>query len=132
MQDERRLERTLLIYRLRVFDSVTGTLLGHVVDMNSAGMMRLGREAMEVGAVQPVRIALPANATGGGAITVETTVKWSRKIPDGQFFSSGLETGSITPETSRTIAMLISQFYQESEEEDPLAGVSADESLRLP
>ncbi len=52
-------KRRHLFYYLKVFDGLTGRLLGHLVDLSPAGMLLVVRDPVAIGADYRLRLQLP-------------------------------------------------------------------------
>lgn len=120
----RRLERAHLIYFLRVFDALSGDLLGQMVDLTTDGIMVIGERAIPPRQKYTLRMDLPRNIPVGRHLTVEARSKWSRRDPGGDFYHTGFRIVDMSPDAHRIVEQLIERFYREGGEEDPAADMN--------
>ena len=119
--DPRSVERTKIIYYLRVFqDGADGDpLLGHVVDINEDGLMLVGDRDVPIGRSYSLHMDLPRNVMMRPRLTLVAECKWCRKDPRDDFYESGFRILSMGPSGLDTVKRLAREFYRESLEDDP-------------
>ena len=120
----RRLERVRLIYFLRVFDAMSGDLLGQMVDLTTDGIMVIGESPVVARQKHTLRMDLPHNIPLGGRLELEARCKWCRRDPSGGFYNMGFQIVDLGPDAHRVVQQLIERFYRESGDEDPAADMN--------
>ncbi len=120
----RRQERAHLIYFLRVFDAMSGDLLGQMVDLTTDGIMIIGESAISPRQKYRLRMDLPRNVALGQHLTLEAQCKWCRQDPQAGFYSMGFRILDMGTQAHETVQALIEKFYREADEEDPQAGMN--------
>jgi hypothetical protein len=108
MAETRKLKRRHLIYYLRVMDSRTGRLLGHLVDVTTEGIMLMSQQPIPTGELFKLRMVLPAEAPEQ-TVTIDLEAKslWSRKDVNPDFFDTGFQIVTASPPQLAAIATLI-------------------------
>jgi hypothetical protein len=108
MNERRLLKRRHLIYYLSVEDVDTGRVLGHLVDVTSAGIMLMSPDAIPTGRVFQLRMTLPAEADGDKqTIAFQATSVRCGKDVNPDFFDTGFHLASLTPAQLSLIETLI-------------------------
>ncbi|MBE0582885.1 MAG: PilZ domain-containing protein, partial [Desulfofustis sp.] len=62
--DKRKVQRWHLVFYLRVFDGASTTIVGHLVDISSRGLMLVCDEPIEKGRALTLRMKLPKEQAG--------------------------------------------------------------------
>jgi Tfp pilus assembly protein PilZ len=119
--EERHQERKQIIYFLRVFDANSGTLLGHVEDLNTKGFMVAAERELGRGKTMLLRVELPKNMKGPRHLELKARVKWSKPDADSRFFHIGFGVLRPAKNAEQILSDLIRNFlYQEPpEDEEP-------------
>ncbi len=120
----RRLERAHLIYFLRVFDAMSGDLLGQMVDLTSDGIMVIGESAIIPRQKYRLRMDLPRNVAIGQHLTLDVQCKWCRRDPSADFYSMGFHILDMSPQAHQIVDQLVQKFYREAGGEDPEADMN--------
>ena len=117
---KRLLERTYLIYHLRVFGSGRERLLGHLVNITPDGMQLISEKPYDAGIRQTVFMDLPRNVLAENRLILEAESKWCRQEPGAEFFNFGFQIFDLSMENYQIIRTLIQEFYREElPDEDP-------------
>jgi hypothetical protein len=117
----RKQERAQLIYYLRVFDAVTGELLGQLTNITPEGMKLIGVKPAAVGLKISVKMDLPHHNKPDSHITFAAESIWSEKDPCGNYYNTGFKIEKISRENMNIIKKLIKDYYREEiPDEDPL------------
>lgn len=117
----RRQERVRLIYQLRIFETVTGWLVGHVVDITSTGILVVGERPVKAGREYELRMDLPRNVMSDGSLTLRAQCRWCRaEEVDADTFTMGFDITVIDAETRSIVETLIRDFYGEDDRDDPI------------
>lgn len=123
MQDRRRLGRRQLVYYLRVFDTTTGELLGHLVDLSAGGMMLLSDRPAREGETYRCRMVLPEAVDGRREVRFEARAIWSRGVARGGPYSSGFEFVDLAEDDARLIHRVEEEYgYRMADEESVWSG----------
>jgi hypothetical protein len=108
MHERRQLRRRHLIYYLRVIDTRTGRLLGHLVDVTTDGMMLMSPEPIPVGERFRLRMALPSDEEAQPeTIEFEARSLWSRQDLNPDFHDTGFQFVGPSPRQMAAVATLI-------------------------
>jgi hypothetical protein len=108
----RTLDRTRLIYHLRVFDTAGDTVLGHLADITPDGMLLIGEKAIPIGKDWTLRMVLPRNVPVGRTVVFRATSRWSKPDDTGEFFQTGFHIEEIEKGGLSHIRKLIQDFQQ--------------------
>lgn len=108
--EKRRLKRVHLIYYLRIFDSNTGVIVGHLVDITTQGIMLISEEPVPMGKDYSFRMHLPATIIGREKIEFSAHCLWCKKDINPDFFVSGYQIKAISPEEAQIIKELINSY----------------------
>lgn len=120
----RTVQRTHLIYHLRVFDAQDGHLLGHMTDIDAEGMMLIGENPITVNQVFSVRMDLPQNVMASRQLRFTVESKWCRRDAGVDFYSMGFRLVDIDAEGLSVVRQLTEYFYQEDIAENPQADMN--------
>lgn len=108
--NKRYLKRHYLLYYLRVFNRVTGEVLGHLVDVTTQGIMILRDSPLESGLNYSMRLRW-RNSRGKLQIAdFEGTCRWCRPDVNPDFYDAGFLITKAEPETIEAIQSLISDM----------------------
>ena len=90
MSERRRNERCFLRHGLRVLTADTGSLLGHVVDISTDGLMVVSEHPLPTG--QPLRLWVEIPRWDGNSerLLLETESRWSQTDAERGFSDNGL------------------------------------------
>lgn len=90
-ENKRTVARRHLIYYLRVFDHVSGQLLGNVVDISTKGIMVVSDAPMPVNTRFHLRMVLPDTVEGSKEVDFEAESRWCRNDANRDFYDTGFE-----------------------------------------
>ncbi|MBE3119084.1 MAG: PilZ domain-containing protein [Candidatus Atribacteria bacterium] len=113
------MERTRLIYHLRVFNSANEEFLGHMVNITPKGMMLIGESPLTKGMKYSLRMDLPRNVMQERHVAFTAESTWCRLDPSGNFYSIGFRFVELDSEGLEMIQRLANDFYREKGEENP-------------
>lgn len=108
--NKRNLKRHYLIYYLRVFNRVTGEVLGHLVDITTKGIMLMRDSPIEVGLNYSLRLRW---RNGAGKLQVADfngTCRWCRPDVNPDFYGAGFAITHAEPGTIDAIQSLINDL----------------------
>ena len=110
MQDRRKLKRRHLIYYLRVFDRRSGDLLGHLVDLTTAGIMLISESPIPADHAYACRMVLPGQGDDQREVTFEAHSIWSKRDVNPAFYATGFRLERPDPEAVAAIEGLIAEY----------------------
>ena len=90
-QNKRTVARRHLIYYLRVFNHLTGDLIGNLVDISTKGIMVVSDKSIESNARYRLRMVLPDTVEGSKEVDFDAESRWCRKDANQDFFDTGFE-----------------------------------------
>lgn len=108
--EQRILNRHHLIYYLRVFDSTSSRVLGHVVDISPRGVMLIADEPLAVEQNFHLRMRFPGIGTSRDELIFEAVCRWCRPDENPSFFLAGLEIRNLPPEEANFIQGMINEL----------------------
>lgn len=100
--EKRRLKRVHLIYYLRIFDSNTGVIVGHLVDITTQGIMLISEEPVPMGKDYSFRMHLPATIIGREKIEFSAHCLWCKKDINPDFLYPGIRLRQSAPKKRRS------------------------------
>lgn len=110
MIERRKLKRRHLIYYLRVYNSKTGSFLGHLVDITADGLMLLADHRVRLGRTIPMRMRLPGERRGGRQLELEATSLWCSRDVNADFWDVGFRIVDLNRRQMSTIDTLIEDY----------------------
>ena len=108
--ENRKLLRRHLIYYLRVFDNLTGDLLGHLVDLTVEGLMLVSEEPIKTKKHYELRMVLPKEIHNQTTVTFEAESLWNKKDINPSFYVTGFRIKSLSPDVTSILDYVISMF----------------------
>lgn len=108
--NQRKMKRRHLIYYLRVFDAVTGRLVGHLVDITVEGIMLISEEPIEANQDFKFKMVLPDEVLQTDHIVFDARSIWCKKDINPDFYATGLKVITIDPDTLLVIDSLIHKY----------------------
>ncbi len=110
MEEHRRLKRQLLRYYLWVFNKEDNSLMGHVGDISTEGVMLVSKKLIEVGTVFQFRME-PSGFKMKESKDVECsgTCVWSKGDTDPNFFIAGFKLNKLKEADNKFICKLVSE-----------------------
>jgi len=110
MSEKRIYKRQNLICYLRVFETKTGKLIGHLVDISPEGIMVMCSLPVEPDKVYSLRIVIERGLSDKELIDFEARSRWCRKEEGAHFFDCGYELTAITEENRSKIEKMIASL----------------------
>ncbi|MGD8911111.1 MAG: PilZ domain-containing protein [Candidatus Thiodiazotropha sp.] len=101
--DRRTIKRRHLIYYLRVWEIDENTELGHLVDINTEGMMLISEKPVKTGETLHLELRLPDGEGELKPMRFKAICRWSDKDINTAFYDSGFE---FTEKSAQAVAML--------------------------
>ncbi|WP_037375793.1 PilZ domain-containing protein [Sedimenticola selenatireducens] len=109
--DERRaILRRHLIYYLRVWDTATDKLLGHIVDINTDGLMLISEKQIETGKSFELEIRWQDMEGNPERIRFSAVSRWSNNDINSAFFDTGFQLVDPSEEILEPIRKMIHQY----------------------
>ncbi|MBW9264631.1 MAG: PilZ domain-containing protein [Candidatus Thiodiazotropha sp. (ex. Lucinisca nassula)] len=108
--DRRTIKRRHLIYYLRVWQIDQNTVMGHVVDINTEGMMLIGESPVKTGEEMHLELRLPDSEGELRSMRFKAICRWSDKDINSAFYDSGFEFIDKSPEAGETLQKLIEEY----------------------
>jgi len=107
MHNKRSLERKKTGVFFGVYNRDTAKYVGRLVDINTKGLMIMGKSQLKVDESHKLKMDLPQEINGKSHLEFEAKVKWCEKSKKTKLFSAGFEFTKIEPEYSQLIDELI-------------------------
>lgn len=116
LESQRRgVKRRHLVFYLRVFDQSNNSVLGHVVDISSEGLMLLSDASIKVDEKFSLRMRLPIDLSDKDELQFNAVCRWCKEDGNPEFYLSGLQIDGLTIEVEEYILHLIKDYsYGES------------------
>ncbi|MCC8165214.1 MAG: PilZ domain-containing protein [Planctomycetes bacterium] len=108
--EQRNLKRHYLIYYLRVFNRSSGEVLGHLVDINTKGIMILMDSHIEVGVNYSLRIRWRNNDGRLQLADFDGICRWCRPDVNPDFYGAGFAITTANQEHIDAIQHLITDL----------------------
>lgn len=89
MKDRRTTERHNLYMYLRVRDSDTNDIIGHVVDVSSGGMMVVADHPFQLKEVRKMVVELPYTESEAATLDIEAECRWCGPDANEDYFDAG-------------------------------------------
>jgi len=89
MDDQRKEQRTHLIYYLRVFDRQTRSLFGHVVDISPSGMLVTSDKPMSNRTQYQLELEDITKIDHLATIDMDAECRWCQEDDSGELFDGG-------------------------------------------
>ena len=118
LEEQRKLARRELIYYLKIVDRKTGSELGRMGDIHTAGMLVLSEKPLTVGAVYDMSLEMPKSvqADGPKEVLLECEALWTRPGPKvNNFHESGVRFLSVNEDQREAINKLIDLYAMPSQ-----------------
>jgi len=106
----RQVERRHLVFYLRVFDEMSTTVLGHVVDISSKGMMLISDNPISVDGSFRLRIRLPSRIANKKELIFNATSRWCKQDVNPDFYITGFQIYEVDDEVTKYILRLIDEL----------------------
>lgn len=108
--DKRKVRRWHLVFYLRVFDGQNSTIVGHLVDISSRGLMLACDKPIEKGRILALRLKLPKEQAGRQEIQFEAVCRWCRLDSNPDFYIAGFKIAAPPADLSEQLRQLIDEF----------------------
>ncbi len=109
--DERRgIMRRHLIFYLRVWDTKTDQLMGHIVDINTDGLMLISEQQIETGKEFELEIRWQTPDGRPEVIRFLAESRWSDNDINSAFFDTGFQLVNPSEETLNPIREVIREY----------------------
>ena len=106
----RQVERRHLVFYLRVFDEMSTTVLGHVVDISSKGVMLISDNPISVDGSFRLRIRLPSRIANKKELIFNATSRWCKQDVNPDFYITGFQIYEVDEEVTKYILRLIDEL----------------------
>jgi len=111
MQERRKISRKYLAIYSRVFDRVSGRVLGYLSDLTNGGAMIISDTAMAENQDINLRFDLPdPSLFSTDHLNIDAHIVWCRPDIDPAFFNIGFEFKEISPEHAKIIEEMITAY----------------------
>lgn len=108
--NKRALKRHYLIYYLRVMDRKSGTVLGHLVDVNEQGIMLMCDSPIQVGSEYSMRLRWRDNSGHLVVTDFDGACRWCHPDVNPDFFGAGFTISLTDTETVAAVRHLITEL----------------------
>lgn len=115
--ENRVVERSHLVFYLRIFDDTNNSMLGHLADISTDGIMLISVAPIEADRDYRLRILLPKEVAGRLELVFEAKSCWCRPDPNPDFFISGFRFVEVDKEIVSQIKQLVNDFGREADEQ---------------
>ena len=111
MQERRKISRKYLAIYSRVFDRVSGRVLGYLSDLTNGGAMIISDTAMAENQDINLRFDLQdPSLFSTDHLNIDAHIVWCRPDIDPAFFNIGFEFKEISPEHAKIIEEMITAY----------------------
>ncbi|MEW8353282.1 MAG: PilZ domain-containing protein [Candidatus Thiodiazotropha sp.] len=108
--DRRTVRRRHLIYYLRVWQVDQNIPIGHVVDINTGGLMLISEKAVPTGEEMQLEIRLPDPQGELKPVSFTAICRWSDRDINSAFYDSGFEFIDKSPDAMKTVQAMIQEY----------------------
>ena len=106
-------ERCRLVFYLRLFDQKSSDIIGHLIDISTAGLMLVSTRPIEKDKIFEVRLILPKEVAGRTELQLKIRCVWCRPDPIPDFHIAGFQFVEIDLEQKKLIDALLEEFSLE-------------------
>jgi hypothetical protein len=110
MVERRKLKRRHVIFYSRVFDCVTGILLGHLVDITPEGFMLISEDPIQSGSTYKLRMDLPDDVMEKAYLNFEAKCLWCQHDVNPSFHNAGFMVLNMSSEDKSLIENMIEEY----------------------
>jgi len=114
----RELERTRLVFHLRVFEGKRRRFLGQLADITTKGLMLICEKPVPSDRRFSLTMDLPKHSMGRLAFTARS--RWCRLDKAGEFYRAGFLLEEVPAEGLALVRRLVRDFHQSGEETNPV------------
>ena len=108
--EKRQLKRVHLIYYLQLYDAVTDTEAGYLVDITTKGLMMLSPKPVLSGRCVSFNMQLPAMISDLEKIQFSAKCLWCKEDFNPHFYLSGYRIKAASPQEAETIIALTNTY----------------------
>jgi hypothetical protein len=108
--DKREVSRKYLVFYLRVFDGMSGRVLGHLVDISDRGFMLVCDRPIAINEDCRLRMRLPTTMKDRQEVVFSATSRWCKLDSNPDFYLVGFQMCGLEERTKNLIAALIRDF----------------------
>ena len=110
MIQRRKSERRHLAYYLKVYDRLTGKLVGRMGNMTGEGLMLLSPDELEVGKAYALRVEFPEKVEGQTYLDIDVRSLWSDKDVLPNYYNTGCQLLESSLQYRELIQQVIEEF----------------------
>ncbi len=111
IHDMRQHKRWRLIYYLRAFDNFTGKLMGHIVDVNTQGLMLVSSDPIDVAHKYTLRLDMPAGDGKPQELVLTVESLWTSPDINTDFHDTGFRLIEPSREAVEVIRAVIDDLH---------------------
>ncbi|MGA7277684.1 MAG: PilZ domain-containing protein [Desulfocapsaceae bacterium] len=115
--ENRVVERNHLVFYLRIFDDANNSMLGHLADISTDGIMLVSVAPIEPDKNYRLRMLLPKEVAGRLELVFEAKSCWCRPDPNPDFHVSGFRFLEVDKEMVSQIMQLVHDFGREADQQ---------------
>jgi hypothetical protein len=115
--ENRVVERNHLVFYLRIFDDATNSMLGHLADISTDGIMLVSVAPIEPDKNYRLRMLLPKEVAGRLELVFEAKSCWCRPDANPDFQVSGFRFLEVDKEMVSQITQLVHDFGREADQQ---------------
>lgn len=109
-QESRETTRWYPVFYLRVYDGMSGKILGHLVDISEKGIMLIADKAIPVNTHYRLRMRLPAQMKERNEVNFDATSRWCKSDANPDFFLVGFQMHDLEESNRDLVVTLIRDF----------------------
>ena len=109
-QDRRKLKRRHVIFYSRVFDRNSGALLGHLIDINEAGLMLISEKPIETNLSYHLRMDLPERNAGKAFLIIDAQCLWCKPDINPAFYNAGFKVINMAQDDVDLINNMVDEY----------------------
>lgn len=111
MQPDRRgTRRKYMMFYTRVFDAVTGTALGHLVDITPEGAMLISEHPLPADTAYRLRIELSSEEADKPFLEFDSRCLWCRPDVNPRFYNAGFQLLNLPAEDIAIIERIVEAY----------------------
>jgi hypothetical protein len=110
MQEKRSIRRKYLLFYSRVYNHLTGELIGHIVDLTPAGVMLFSNTPLETDKVFTLRIELPPELSTRQTLAVDARCIWCTQDIIPAFYDIGFKLTNLSQADTDLITHMVETF----------------------
>lgn len=109
-ENRRRMQRRHLLYYLRVFDTESGVMLGHIVDINTGGFLLLSEAQIPIGTTYRMSMAWVNEEEQKQELRFSAESVWAKRDVNPDFWDTGFRLTETTPDELAQIRTVIDEI----------------------